>query len=98
MLRGLAMPDRWVGITNMAQDSRKIAVENYRRMLKNLPRGISEFVAHPGYVDEGLKKWSTYHDQRLHELQVLLSEEFKNAIYSSDVNLVGYREIPLREA
>lgn len=95
VLRGLSMPDRWVGITNMAGDSRRITVDNYRTMLGNLPQGFSEFVAHPGYVDEELRRWSTYLDQRFYELQVLLSEEFRKALSSSDVCLAGYRDIPL---
>jgi predicted glycoside hydrolase/deacetylase ChbG (UPF0249 family) len=94
--RGLAMPDRWVGITNMADEPRRITVRNYRKMLGNLPQGFSEFVAHPGYVDEDLKRWSTYLDQRLRELRVLVSEEFRQALSSSDVQLAGYRDIPLR--
>jgi hypothetical protein len=98
MLRGFSMPDRWVGITNMARGPGRITLENYRSMLRHLPQGFSEFVAHPGYVDEDLKKWSTYHDQRLHELRVLLDKEFRSALYSSDVVLAGYREIPLRRA
>ncbi len=96
MARGFAMPDRWVGITNMSDDPRRITVDNYRRMLRNLPQGVSEFVVHPGYVDEELRRWSTYHDQRTKELQVLVSEEFKTAIRESDVKLKGYRDIPLR--
>ena len=94
--RGLAMPDRWVGITNMADDRARITVPNYLKMLGNLPQGFSEFVAHPGYIDEDLLRWSTYHDQRLRELRVLLSEEFRLALSSSDVQLAGYRDIPLR--
>jgi predicted glycoside hydrolase/deacetylase ChbG (UPF0249 family) len=97
VLRGLSMPDRWVGITNMADDSGRITVDNYLAMLRNLPQGFSEFVAHPGYIDEELKRWSTYLDQRFNELQVLLSEEFRNALTSSDVRLAGYRDIPLPE-
>jgi predicted glycoside hydrolase/deacetylase ChbG (UPF0249 family) len=95
MLRGFAMPDRRVGITNMAGDLRKITIENYRMMLRNLPQGVSEFVAHPGYIDGDLKKWSTYHDHRSKELEVLLSKEFKTEMYESDIHLTGYRDIPL---
>lgn len=94
--RGLAMPDRWVGITDMADDPDRITVRNYMTMLGNLPEGFSEFVAHPGYIDEDLMRWSTYHDQRLRELSVLLSGEFRQALFSSGVHLAGYRDIPLR--
>jgi predicted glycoside hydrolase/deacetylase ChbG (UPF0249 family) len=65
-------------------------------MLKNLPQGFSEFVVHPGYVDDGLRHWSTYLHQRVQELKVLLSTEFKAAICESNIHLAGYRDIPLR--
>lgn len=95
ILRGFTMPDRWVGITRMAEDPHGISVERYKRMLKNLPHGFNEFVAHPGYIDDDLKRWSTYHEQRIKERQILLSKEFKAAIHSADIHLIGYRELPV---
>lgn len=93
LVRQLAMPDHWVGISHMRTNT--ITVKNYLMMLRNLPHGFNEFVAHPGYVDNDLKRWSTYLDQRFLEFQVLLSSEFRDALYASDVRLAGYRDIPL---
>ena len=93
--RHLAMPDRWVGITNLGAAADTITVKNYLSMLKNLPHGFNEFVVHPGYVDDDLKRWATYLDQRVPERLVLLSPEFKKALHSSDIQLGGYRDIPL---
>ena len=93
--RGFAMPDWWVGIANMLQKPSKINVEDYRMMLVNLPQGFNEFVVHPGYVDDDLKRWTSYLDDRTKELKVLLNEDFKTAILESDVCLAGYRDIPL---
>ena len=93
--RGLAMPDRWVEITNMGSRPKSITVENYLRMLRHLPRGFNEFVAHPGYVDDELRRWSTYLDQRVLESQVLLSTKFRDGLRCSGVCLAGYRDIPI---
>lgn len=95
--RSLAMPDRRVEITYMASRPEKINVDNYLRMLRNLPHGVNEFVAHPGYVDEELKQWSTYLEPRVLERRVLLSPEFRQGLLASDIKLIGYRDIPLRE-
>ena len=93
--RSLAMPDRRVEITHMGPRPNSITVRSYLMMLKNLPPGFNEFVVHPGYVDGDLKRWSTYLDQRVLERQVLLSPQFREALYSSDIRLAGYRDIPL---
>jgi predicted glycoside hydrolase/deacetylase ChbG (UPF0249 family) len=94
--RGLAMPDRWVEITDMASHPERITVKNYLNLLRNLPEGYSEFVAHPGYVDDDLKRWSTYLVPRTLERQVLVNPTFRKALLESDVRLLGYRDIPTR--
>jgi chitin disaccharide deacetylase len=91
----LAMPDHRVAMSSMRPDT--ITVQNYLRMLNNLPHGFNEFVVHPGYVDDDLKRWSTYIEQRPLELQVLLSSEFRDALGASDMRLAGYRDIPLHD-
>ena len=92
------MPDQWVGITHLGQRPNTITVTNYVALLRNLPPGFSEFVSHPGYVDDDLRRWSTYLAQREREREVLLSAEFRSAIEASGVRLAGYRDIPLRVA
>ncbi len=96
LARGLAMPDQWVGITDLGSQPNTITLTNYLSMLCNLPSGTSEFVAHPGYVDDELRRWSTYLEQRERECEILLAPEFRSALETSDLRLVGYREIPLR--
>jgi len=92
----LAMPDRRVEITYLGYYRDTITLKNYLSMLRNLPHGFNEFVAHPGYIDEDLKRWSTYLEQRPLERQVLLSAEFRDGLDGSGVCLASYREIPLR--
>jgi len=92
----LATTDHWVSITYLGERPNTITLANYLRMLRNLPDGFNEFVAHPGYVDDDLRRWATYVDQRTLERNVLLDRDFREAVTSSDIRLAGYRDIPLR--
>ncbi len=93
--RGFAMPDRRVEITDMASKRAHLSVQSYLMMLRNLPLGISEFVAHPGYVDDQLRRWSSYLDQRVTEREILLSPEFRKALYTVSPRLTTYHDIPV---
>ena len=92
--RGFAMPDYWLSITRMGTRPGRISVPTYLRMLSNVPEGYSEFVAHPGSIDEELERWSTYLGQRVEERAVLLSDEFRSALEAGPTVLGGYRDIP----
>ncbi len=94
--RGLAMPDRWIEITGWGPRPERITLENFLTLLGNTPRGFSEFVCHPGYVDEELKRWSSYLEPREREREILLSPVLRDALRGADVRLCGYRDIPLR--
>lgn len=93
--RGLAMPDAWIEIFAMDKHPERISVENYIAVLQNLPEGYFEFVAHPAYVDEELRRWATYVEPREREREVLLSLRFREALTSSGVQLAGHRDIPI---
>lgn len=95
--RGFAMPDYWLSISNMGRPN-SITLGNYLRMLKNLPRGFSEFVAHPAYVDDDLLRSSIYVSQRVEERAVLMDPRFREALQGHAVRLSGYRDIPTRTA
>lgn len=98
--RGLAMPDWWVCITGMSarlpRQSHEANLQDYLALLGNLPRGFSEFVAHPGYVDDDLQRYSTYLGQREQERLLLMDERFRSALAGGDVRLAGHRDIALR--
>jgi predicted glycoside hydrolase/deacetylase ChbG (UPF0249 family) len=94
--RGLAMPDRWIGITHMGRRPGTITLEAYRAMLAAVPEGFNEFVTHPAYLDAELRRWSTYLEPREQEREILLDPRFREALGNSGVRLAGYRDIPLR--
>ena len=93
--RSLAMPDYWLSISNMGRPN-TITLPNYLQMLNNLPRGVSEFVAHPAYIDDDLRRVSTYIGQREDERLVLMSPRFREALRDPGIELCGYRDIPIR--
>jgi hypothetical protein len=96
--QGLAMPDRWIEITGRGFRPNTIDENVYAALVRRTPEGFNEFVVHPGYVDDELRRWSTYIDQRTEELRVLLHPTVKEAFETSGVRLSGYRDIPLRGA
>ena len=93
----LTMPDRRVEITHMVTRPERINVANYLSMLRHMPRGVNEFVAHPGHVEAQLSRWSTYVEPRVIERCVLMNPEFRQALKASDIRLIGYRDLPLRQ-
>jgi len=96
--RGFGMPDRWIAITGMESRPESHTLENYLSLVRNVPSGISEFVTHPGYVDDELRRWSTYLDSRERERRILLDSRFRQALQDSGVSLAGYRDIGVRRA
>lgn len=92
--RGLAMPDAWVEITAMNSHPERISLENYLHLLRHLPEGCFECVVHPAFVDDELRRWSTYIEPREHERDILLSERFRSGFAENGVRLMGYRDIP----
>lgn len=96
--RGLAMPDHRIEITQMGGERGKLTLESYLRMLTNLPKGFSEFIAHPAYLDDELSRWSTYLEPRERERKILLDPRLKEGLSALGLTLAGYRDIPRRDA
>ena len=94
----LAMPARRIEITHMVTRPERINTRNYVSMLRHIPEGVNEFVAHPAYIDPELSRWSTYLEPRVREREVLLDPEFRQALTDLDVRLIGYRDIPMLRA
>jgi predicted glycoside hydrolase/deacetylase ChbG (UPF0249 family) len=92
--RGFAMPDYWLSISKMGRREGAISLESYSNLIRNVPKGCSEFVAHPAYVDDELKRWSTYLEPRVQERRVLLDPAFREALHRGPTRLAGYRDIP----
>jgi predicted glycoside hydrolase/deacetylase ChbG (UPF0249 family) len=89
------MPDCWINIVDTDCSSNTISIYSWTRLIRNLPPGICEFVVHPGYVDDDLRRWSTYLYQRERERNILTAKHFRNSLKESEILLAGYRDIPV---
>ncbi len=85
----LKTPDCFFGIEVMeGRDFR----EPLRRRLSECA-GVLEFMCHPGYVDEGLGRASSYSGPRANELDMLLGPAFRQMIDESGARLISYRDL-----
>ena len=74
-----------------------VTVEHLQRLLTGIPDGFTEVMCHPGFVDEDLKKISSYSDFRQKELAVLTSIGLKEWILDKGIVLSRFQEIPIPE-
>lgn len=89
---GFRMADRLLTPIIM-EDSGKYLLETWLSLVRNLPEGTSEIICHPGYVDDVLRKYAKYVQQREQELRVLTSERLKREIENQRVELISFREL-----
>jgi predicted glycoside hydrolase/deacetylase ChbG (UPF0249 family) len=83
---GLRTPDHFMGESGPeAYWSRERVLEH----LAALPRGLSEFMTHPGYFDEDLA-YSRYGRQRETELAGLTDPEVRQAAGRNDIRLAHF--------
>lgn len=60
------------------------------RGLAKLKPGLSEVMAHPGYVDDSLRGVSSLRTGRFHERRLFTSEYLRKSIESKGIRLVNY--------
>lgn len=64
-----------------------------RRVLENLPEGVTELMAHPGRVDAALMERSSYTHQRQKELDALTEPGLKDWLDSRGVKLIHFGDL-----
>jgi len=89
---GMRMADRLVTV-GYAGFGNKSNSENWRRILTNLPAGTYEIYCHPGYVDDTLRRWSIYCEDRERELTVLRKPELCETARACGVEIVSFDAI-----
>jgi predicted glycoside hydrolase/deacetylase ChbG (UPF0249 family) len=66
------------------------------RLLQALPDGLTEFMCHPGFSREPLRKASTrLKESREDELRALTDPEVRSAVERAGIELVDYRSAGL---
>jgi predicted glycoside hydrolase/deacetylase ChbG (UPF0249 family) len=64
------------------------------RVLQDLPEGSTEFMTHPGFCEEPLRKAHTrLKESRVAELEALTAKEVREAIEQNAIRLCGYRQL-----
>lgn len=62
------------------------------QLIRELPEGVTEFMCHPGYCSEDLRRAHTrLKESRERELEALVSAEVRAALSEAGVELVDYR-------
>ena len=87
---GMVTPDGCVGIAATGG----LSLAAFQALMGKLPEGTWEFVSHPGYVDSELAGVRTrLRQSREKELEILTSEEAKEAVRRSGIDLISYRDL-----
>jgi predicted glycoside hydrolase/deacetylase ChbG (UPF0249 family) len=89
---GMRMADRLMSV-GWIDGANKTLMQSWKNILENVPEGISEVYCHPAYVDDVLRKYATYVDEREKERAVLTSPEIKQAIQEKGIKLTSFYDI-----
>jgi len=84
---GIAASDYFCGIAQTGVMTR----EGMERLLEALPDGTTEFMCHPGYVDEELRQSATrLKESRQQELEILTDPGIRKLVATRGIRLINY--------
>jgi predicted glycoside hydrolase/deacetylase ChbG (UPF0249 family) len=89
---GLRMADDLVTV-GYAGTGNKTNLQNWIRILQNLPSGTHEIYCHPAYPDETLRRWAHYSEDRALELAILRRQELRSKAKELGVELISFDAI-----
>jgi len=70
----------------------RFRVAELAQLVRDLPEGLTEFMCHPGYYGDDLRKARTrLKESRQRELEALVAPEVRAALIQAGVELVNYR-------
>lgn len=85
---GLVTTDYFCGIAQTGALTR----EGVERLVESLPEGSTEFMCHPGYVDEELRRSDTrLQESREAELQILTDAGIRKLVATRGIRLISYK-------
>jgi predicted glycoside hydrolase/deacetylase ChbG (UPF0249 family) len=83
-------PDRFYGIA----ETGFLDLEAFENIIQDVGVGVHEVMCHPGYLDADLRRQPTrLLSQRERELEMLTSQEARNLIRSSGIELISYKNL-----
>ena len=84
---GIATSDYFCGIAQTGVMTR----EGVERLLETLPDGTTEFMCHPGYLDDDLRQSPTrLRESREQELEILTHPEIRKLVATKGIRLINY--------
>jgi len=89
---GLRLAQRLVTV-GYAGVGNKARMENWIAVLRNLPEGTFEIYCHPAYPDEVLRKWASYVEPRVEELQVVSNPELRKRAARLGIELISFVDL-----
>ncbi|AUJ23533.1 ChbG/HpnK family deacetylase [Virgibacillus dokdonensis] len=67
-----------------------VSINNLKDMITSLKPGITEMMCHPGFIDSGLYKISSYNRMRMKEVAVLTNNKMKEYMQKQSIELIHY--------
>lgn len=89
---GFRTPDRQVTAMHKSRTGNFLP-HIWQAVMRYLPDGTNEVVCHPGHVDDTLRRYATYVDQRPRELAILTSPELREAVAANGVELISFHDL-----
>jgi len=87
---GCRMTDHFAGF----QLTGRFRAPDLAQLIRELPKGLTEFMCHPGYCGDALRRAHTrLKESRERELEALVSPEVRAALAQAQVELVNYRSL-----
>lgn len=85
--RPLQTPDRVIGLL---PPGRQLTIETIINWLDGLESGVTEYIGHPGWVDEELMEITSLREGREHELALLCHPVVREAVKSNGIELISF--------
>jgi chitin disaccharide deacetylase len=88
--RGTAAADRAIDFVGVSLQGGKSFATRLFALIPQLQAGTTELMTHPGYADGSLAEHDSYTLERVTELRVLTSREFRDLLVRSGVTLTSF--------
>jgi len=87
---GIATADYFCGIAQTGV----LTKSGVQKLLKSLPEGTTEFMCHPGYWDDDLRKSRTrLQESRQKELEILTDKSVRKSVADLGIRLINYEPV-----
>jgi hypothetical protein len=93
-LKGYRLPKEKYGFYKVVSSSHlKYDLDSWVRLLKSLPDGITELVAHPGLYSEDKTDNEHFRKQRVMEFELFSNPKTKEICEELGISLINYKAV-----